>query len=407
MTALSQQTINTVKATIPFLTENSTALTEHFYKRLFEHNPEVKVYFNASHQAAGSQQGALAASVCAFARNIETPENLAAAVSLIANKHVSLGVQPEHYPVVGKHLLASIDELLNPAPKEILEAWGEAYGFLADVLINHEEGIYKSQEWNGFREFTIDSKVKESSNVTSFYLKPTDGGEVPSFSAGQYITIRVPSADGSTTMRNYSLSSYGCDKAFRISVKREDALHADQPSGYASNYLHEKLEAGDILEVAAPCGEFTLDDETIDKLGENNTPLLLISGGIGVTPMLSMLHAVAGKNIPVSFIHGAINSETHALKQEVLEIVSKHDNVKAHFKYSAPLECDKPDSIGLFDVELIKQFLTGDSEVYFCGPKIMMTHMLSFMCELRHDREKVHYEFFGPAEDLQVCPMGH
>lgn len=407
MTTLNQQTIDTVKATIPFLSDNATVLTSHFYKRMFEQDPEVKVYFNAAHQASGSQQGALAASVCAFARNIETPENLASAVSLIAHKHVSLGVQPEHYPIVGKHLLASIDELLNPAPKEILEAWGEAYGFLAETLINHEKGLYQHQEWNGFREFVIDRKIKESSIVTSFYLKASDGGKLPSYSAGQYITVRVPSKDGLTTMRNYSLSNYRSEEHLRISVKREDAQHADQPAGYVSHYLHENLSEGDQIEIAAPSGEFTLDEVSIAKLSKNNTPLVLISGGIGITPLLAMLHAVAGKDIPVNFIHGAINSETHAMKQEVLDLAAQHDNITTHFKYSAPLAGDQPDSIGLFELDFIKQCLPPTSEVYFCGPKIMMYHMLKFMCDLRHDPAKVHYEFFGPAEDLQGCPMGH
>ncbi len=404
---LSQQTIDTVKATIPFLKENGETLTRHFYKRLFEHHPEVKVYFNTANQASGSQQGALAASVCAFAQNIETPENLSEAVSLIGHKHVSLGVQPEHYPVVGEHLLASIDELLNPAPKEILDAWAEAYGFLADVLIKHEEGLYGTQAWNGFQKFTIDNKVKESSHVSSFYLKPKDAGEVPSFTAGQYITVRVPSADGTTTMRNYSLSHYGNNEYLRVSVKREEASHADQASGYVSHYLHEQCEIGDELEIAAPSGEFTIDEAEITKLKENKTPLLLVSGGIGITPILSMLHAVAGEGIPVHFIHGALNSETHAMKEEVMEVARNYPNVNVHIKYSAPLPDDQPDSLGLFDSDFIGQFLSPSSEVYFCGPKIMMTQMLTFLAELKHERTKVHYEFFGPAEDLQTCPMGH
>lgn len=402
MTALSKETIDTVKATIPFLAENATKLTAHFYQRMFRENPEVKVYFNAAHQISGGQQGALAASVCAFARNIETPENLAAAVSLIANKHASLGVQPEHYPIVGKHLLASIDELLNPAPPEILQAWGEAYGFLAEVLIQQEKGIYAEQSWNGFRKFTLFRKEEESAVVSSFYLKPSDGGTVPAYLPGQYITVRIPTADGSTTMRNYSLSCHGCQHGLRISVKQEKAAHADQPDGYVSNYLHEQLALGDEVEVAPPCGDFVFDADAAEKSG---APVLLLSGGIGITPLLSMLHASKGKSFPVSFVHGAIDSKHHSFAEEVRKLVQEHENIRVHFRYSAPLDGDSPDSQGLFDREFLCQYLSPDTEVYFCGPKPMMAHVLNVLDDADHPADKVHYEFFGPAEELIKCPM--
>lgn len=402
MTALSKETIDTVKATIPFLAENASKLTAHFYQRMFRENPEVKAYFNAAHQVSGSQQGALAASVCAFARNIETPENLASAVSLIANKHASLGVQPEHYPIVGKHLLASIDELLNPAPPEILEAWGEAYGFLAEVLINQEKAIYDTQSWNGFRKFTLFRKEQESAVVSSYYLKPSDGGKVPKYLAGQYITVRVPTEDGSTTMRNYSLSCHGCSHGLRISVKNESAAHADQPDGYVSNFLHKRLEVGEEVEVAPPCGDFILDVDAAELAGE---PVLLLSGGIGITPLLSMLHASAGKNYKVNFVHGAIDSAHHAFADEVREIARENENVSAHFRYSAALAGDQPDSKGLFDRDFLSQYITPETEVYFCGPKPMMSHVLSVLDSIGHPEEKAHYEFFGPAEELSKCPM--
>mgnify|MGYP003678403262 CR=1 FL=1 len=392
MTPLTPETIATVKATIPFLSENALKLTCEFYQQMFRENPEVKEFFNPAHQASGAQQGALAGAVCAFAQNIETPENLASAVSLIAHKHVSLGVKPEHYPIVGKHLLGAIDTLLNPAPPEILEAWGQAYGFLTEVLTGAEEGLFAEKPWQGFKSFRIARKVAESDSITSFYLKAEDGSPAPAFLPGQYLTVRIPAADGTTTMRNYSLSSYGNDDFLRISVKRENG-------GHASNYLHNTLTEDNSIEVAAPGGDFVFDFE------KGHAPVLLLSGGVGITPILSMLHANAGGDSLVNFVHGAINGASHAFKDEVDALVEEHDNLSRHYRYSDPEEGDECDSTGFLDLAMIEGFLTPETEVYFCGPKPMMALVHSVLSELGHPAEKVHFEFFGPQEELLKCPM--
>lgn len=392
MTQLTPETIATVKATIPFLSENATKLTCEFYQRMFRENPEVKEFFNPAHQASGAQQGALAGAVCAFAQNIETPENLASAVSLIAHKHVSLGVQPEHYPIVGKHLLGAIDALLDPAPPEILEAWGQAYGFLADVLTGAEAGLFADQAWQGFKSFRIARKVAESEGITSFYLKAEDGSPAPAFLPGQYLTVRIPAVDGTTTMRNYSLSSYGNDDFLRISVKREEG-------GHASNYLHGTLTEGASLEVAAPSGDFVFD------LEKGSAPVLLLSGGVGITPILAMLHATADRDSLVNFVHGAMNGASHAFKGEVDVLVEEHDNLSRHYRYSDPVDGDEPDSTGFLDLALIEELLTPETEVYFCGPKPMMSLVHSVLSELGHPAGKIHFEFFGPQEELQKCPI--
>ncbi|MFC5049839.1 NO-inducible flavohemoprotein [Rubritalea spongiae] len=402
MSTLCEKTIETVKASVPFLSENALKLTCHFYQRMFKENPEVKVFFNPAHQVSGSQQAALAGAVCSFAENIETPEKLAAAVELIGNKHASLGVKAEHYPVVGKHLLGAIDDLLDPAPPEILEAWGEAYGFLADVLIGREKELYKEMAWEGFKEFEVAQIVEESEVIRSFYLKAADGAEAPASKPGQYVTLRLPDGNGSTTMRNYSLSSHGCSELLRISVKRESPQHADQPQGYASNYLHDSVKAGDRLELGAPCGEFYLDVEAHEKSG---IPVLLLSGGVGVTPMLAMLQASAGRTFPVTFVQGAMNAAQHAFSEEVAKLADANANVIKHVRYSAPAEGDMPDSEGLFDEAFLSEFITTETEVYFCGPKPMMAHVLGALESMGHPQEKVHYEFFGPAEELKKCPM--
>ena len=143
--ALSQKTIDTVKATIPVLEEHGETLTTHFYKRLFELYPEVKEMFDDENQRSGKQPTALAASVLAYARYIDNLEALSGAVSRIADRHTQSNVQPEHYPIVGEVLLLSMKEVLKEgATDEVLSAWGEAYGALADIMIGLEQDIYQS-----------------------------------------------------------------------------------------------------------------------------------------------------------------------------------------------------------------------------------------------------------------------
>lgn len=403
MSTLSPETIETVKATIPFLNENGTTLTKHFYKRLFAGNPEVQEYFNSSNQESGVQQQALGGAICAFAQNIETPENLASAVSRISNKHASLGIKPEHYPIVGEHLLGSIDDLLNPAPPEILAAWGEAYGFLADVLIGAEKNLYEEQKkqeggWNGFRKMEVFKREQESKFITSFYLRPCDPCPVIPFQSGQYLTLRVSDGNGSTTMRNYSLSGSPEWDHYRISVKREVPRQADTPEGYVSSYLHTEVSVGDVLEIGPPCGDFFLGNHSAE------TPLLLVSGGVGLTPLLSMLHSV-GEN-PTAFIHAAIDGENHALRDEVTALCEQKPNASIHFRYSTPTEDDlrnaNHDSSGLINQEFLAEYLTPETEIYFCGPKPMMTNIYKALKAIGHPESQTHFEFFGPQEELEA-----
>jgi len=245
---LSEQTIAIVKSTAPTLQENGETLTRHFYKRMFSHNPEVAPFFNPANQAAGLQQKALASAICAYAANIDNLEVLGGAVELIAQKHVSLQIKPEHYPIVGENLLASIREVLGEsATDEVVCAWGEAYGFLADIMIGREKQIYTEHAdmpggWEGFKSFRVAKKERESDVITSFYLEPADGSQLPKFKPGQYITTRVQTPCGHTTMRNYSLSDKPGQVWFRISVKREIDLKAGTPDGFVSNFYMMKLK---------------------------------------------------------------------------------------------------------------------------------------------------------------------
>lgn len=397
---LSEKTIAVVKSTAPVLEQNGEILTRHFYQRMFRENPEVKAFFNSTHQAGGTQQRALAGAICAFAANVDNLEVLGAAVEGIAQKHAGLGILPEHYPIVGENLLASIKEVLGEAATpEIIDAWAEAYGFLAGILMGREREIYHTQEanlhgWSGFKLFRVAEKIRESSVIVSFHLKPADGGKVPSYKPGQYLTVRIPDHAAGTTMRNYSLSSAPCEDHLRISVKEE-------PQGTVSGYLHA-LQQGAEIEIGPPCGEFFLDPAE-----HHERPLVLLSAGVGITPTLAILETVLNSQPErqVIFIHGALNGRTHAFGTHVSGLARTHPNLKIHFRYSDPdaedLKARPHHSEGFIDAELIESLVPAkDCDYYFCGPKPFMASIYRQLLAWGIPGSQVHFEFFGPREAL-------
>lgn len=406
---LNQNTIDIVKSTAPILQQHGETLTRHFYQRMFSHNPEVGPFFNPANQAEGTQQRALAGAICAYAANIDNLEVLGGAVELIANKHASLMVKPEHYPIVGENLLASIREVLGDgATDQVIDAWAEAYGFLTDILVGREQQLYRDSAtrdggWEGFRTFRIDRKDQESQNITSFYLKPDDGDALPGFMPGQYITIRVPTADGSTTMRNYSLSNQPGRDYFRISVKREVAPSAGAPDGYVSNLLHDNMAEGDTLEIGPPCGEFFLNVND-----RHERPLVLLAAGIGITPIMSILKATlnAMPDREIILIHGCLNDDVQPFKPFIDQLALEHPNLKAHYRYSDMAQDDvlaeENCSAGMVDAELIESLIPSrHADYYFCGPKPFMVNIYQDLLVWGIPASQVHFEFFGPREALE------
>ena len=144
---MDSKQIAIIKQTVPVLQEHGETLTRRFYENMFSNNPEVKRFFNPAHQHSGSQQRALAGAICAYAANIDNPAALVGAVDLIAHKHVSLGIKPEHYPIVGSNLILTIKEVLGEAANdEVIDAWTSAYGQLVDIFVGHEKGLYQQQK---------------------------------------------------------------------------------------------------------------------------------------------------------------------------------------------------------------------------------------------------------------------
>lgn len=397
---LTQSTIDTVKATAPVLAQHGYAIIQRFYERMFQAHPELKNLFNMRHQERGEQQRALAGAVLAYAQNIDNLGALTGAVTRIVHKHASLGVTPEQYPIVGEHLLAAIKETLGSAATEpIIAAWAQAYQALADLLIKAEAQLYEQAAqrpggWRGWRNFVVAHKRRESDVITTFYLVPQDGGPVLDFSPGQYISVAVDVPRlGLQQIRQYSLSNAPNGKRYRISVKRESETAAHS-AGYVSNLLHDFINEGDVVKITPPFGDFTIDLQA-------TTPVVLISGGVGLTPMISMLKAVlrdTGRE--VVFVHGARNSAVHAMKDRVQALAETNRRMKLFVFYDAPLENDAPgydfDFEGLVDLRRIADAISQpQADYYICGPLPFMSAQIATLKELGVDDSRIHYEVFG------------
>lgn len=397
---LTQTTKDIVKATAPVLAEHGYTIIQRFYTRMFAAHPELKNVFNMAHQERGQQQQALARAVYAYAENIEDPSALAAVLKNIAHKHASLGVRPEHYPIVGEHLLGAIREVLGAAATdEIISAWALAYGSLADIMMGLESDLYEASAhqpggWVGWRDFVVRDKRAESSVITSFVLEPVDGAAVPKFEPGQYTSVAVDvPALGLQQIRQYSLSDLPNGRSYRISVKRESG--GTQPPGYVSCLLHDHVQVGNHVKLAAPYGSFHIDVDA-------KTPIVLISGGVGLTPMVSMLkRAIQDPQRQVVFVHGARNSEVHAMRDKLRETARKHANFTSIVFYDAPLENDVQgrdyDHAGLVDVGAIQAvILLPDADYYICGPIPFMRMQHDALKGLGIPEARIHYEVFGP-----------
>jgi ferredoxin-NADP reductase len=263
--------------------------------------------------------------------------------------------------------------------------------------------------WSGYRKFQVVKKERECDGVESFYLAAHDGRALPPFKPGQYLTfqLNVPGAD-KPVVRCYSLSDSPVRKDYyRVTIKNVCAA-PDQPEskpGVASCHFCDRIQMGEILDVKAPNGHFFLDMS-------EESPVVLISGGVGITPMLSMLNAVieSGSKREVWFFHGARSSADHIQKAHVEKAAAEHDNVRLHICYSRPEPADvlgrDYQHAGRLTIDLLKQVLPSNNYDYFlCGPGPMMTGVTDGLAAWGVPKKSVHFEAFGPATVKEKTPM--
>ncbi|MFB8174515.1 globin domain-containing protein [Streptomyces sp. NPDC055966] len=387
---LSEQSASTVRATLPAVGAAIGEITERFYDRLFAARPELlRDLFNRGNQASGAQKQALAGSIAAFATHlVQHPDQRPdAMLGRIAHKHAALGVAPEHYPIVHEHLLAAITEVLGEAvTPEVAAAWDEVYWLMANALIAVEKRLYEESGSTGRRPWEVVERVEETADVVTFRLRPADGGPVRGFRAGQYVSVQVELPDGARQIRQYSLSGAPGEDVRQFSVKRVPGDGAT-PGGEVSNHLHARVRAGDVVLLSEPYGDLVLGD-TGDR------PLLLASAGIGVTPMVAMLAALAadGHRAPVTVVHGDRSPADHALRGDHEAWAAKLPDASVHLFYER--DAEPGTRTGL--VDLADVAVAPGTRAYLCGPLPFMRAVRTQLIDKGVAPADVHYEVFGP-----------
>lgn len=413
--SLTTKTLELVKATLPAVAQAGPAFTDHFYKRMFTAHPELLNTFNMANQRQGKQQKALFSAIAASAVSVldhgTLPLDLLEGVN---QKHCALNVVPGQYDVVGEHILGTITEMLNPG-QEVLDAWGELYGALADHCIKREEEIYNEVEartggWRGSRTFKITEKIKEAEFITKFSFAPLDGKPICSFSPGQYLTVWLhPTSWKKRQPRHYSLISDPYTQTYSIAVRKDQ-------QGLVSSHLHDHMSVGDQVDLSAPFGSFNMSG--CEKLWTNHpdAPVVLLSAGVGITPMLGMLGTMKSgptpQSRPVTWLHGAKNGREHAFRDYIVGLSRAHpEDLTRRVWYSAPnaddiqgMDNKAPYHFdGRMDLSQVKPMLPLEnphSQYFCCGPLPWMKSIGKQLVDLGVDKSSLHFEAFGPADNV-------
>lgn len=398
---LSRESTEIVKATLPVIGAAIDQITPIFYRRMFTAHPELqRDLFNRGNQAQGTQQRALAASIAAYATLLvdEHAPDPREVLSRIAHKHASLGIRPDQYPIVHEHLFAAIVEVLGDAvTPEVAAAWNEVYWNMADMLIDIERELYAGagvEVGDVWRKLVVRQRIQESPDTVAFTMASPDGTPLPTPQPGQYVSVAVVLPDGAHQIRQYSITRVDDADAIGFSVKRVVA-EGTAPDGEVSNFLHDNVFEGDLVEVSAPFGELTLTD--------SEDPLLLISAGIGVTPMIGFLNHLrrTGSKREVHVFHADRTPARHAHRAELKELVAALPSASLHRWYEnlGTREAHEFLRTGLIDLEQID--LPERADVYLCGPLPFMGTVRSSLRTRGVPDEQIHYEIFGPTQELE------
>lgn len=385
---LTPEQAEVITQTLPVVGANIEKITPNFYNRMFAAHPElIADTFNRGNQKQGAQQKALAASVATFAATLVDPDAPAPEelLSRIGHKHISVGIKPEQYPIVHKHLFDAIEEILTPEVFQgaVRDAWDAVYLEMERVLINFEKGLYDDlgvEAGDVFRAAHVVSREERGDDVAVFSVKLDDETPV-SYLPGQYISVRQTMPDGAGQLRQYSLVG-GEEGVLTFAVRRVDASE-DLPAGEVSTQLWEKVQPGDAIEISLPAGDLVLDTKSDD-------PVVLISAGIGATPMIGMLDALvaADSKRDVVVLHADRAENTDALRAERNNAVSALANARQQVWY-------EPDLMNLADTELPE-----GAQFYLCGGNGFLQATRQQLADRGIDRNNVHFELFSPNDWL-------
>lgn len=396
---LSPESEIVVRATAGVVAQHADQITALFYQDMFTAHPALLRVFNRANQAIGEQPKALAASVVAFAVQLIDPDapDFTPVMRRIAHKHVSLGIQARQYTIVGHYLLNAVGTVLGDAvTAEVRAAWDEVYWLFGCSLIAEEGKLYAlggTDPEHPWRKHRVVERIEESEDVISLLLAP-DSGEAAPHRTGQYVAIAVDLPDGSRQPRQYTISSGPRGDSLRVTLKRVRGM-GGLPDGQVSTWLHENARPGTVLDVSQPAGDVVLDDA--------NDPLVLVSAGIGITPIAAILEDLSRRSPlrTVRLFHADRAHDSHALyaslRRQVLAMAdAKAQNWYETDAHAAPtLAPALPGRMDLSHVEL-----PDNAVVFMCGPLPFMRAARATLMARGVPAERISYEVFGP--DLWV-----
>ncbi|WP_405431352.1 globin domain-containing protein [Micromonospora sp. NBC_00617] len=399
---LSTTSVPVIEATLPIVGRHLDQISGIFYDTMLGENPELLNLFSRSAQATGEQKSALAGAVAAFATHLVGAGPDAVVfdhlVERIAQRHCALGIRPEQYTTVGRYLMGAVGAVLGDAvTPAVAAAWDEVYWLFAARLIGREARLYAEAGVDGanpWREYVVAKKIAEAHDTVSFILTPADGRPTPAFLPGQYVTVAADLPDGSRQLRQYSLSQAATGGTLRITIRRVRGS-GGTPDGVVSNFLHDGVRAGSRLRLSHPYGDLTLRDST--------APLVLVSAGVGITPMAAILDHVARTQPTreVTTVHADRNPERHPLRQDMHSHGSRLTSFTAVVWYEEASDAPGANQ-GFIDTDSIP--LDPGADVYLCGPVPFMQAVRAGLHRRGVNDEQIRYEVFG-SEQWRSTPI--
>jgi nitric oxide dioxygenase len=390
---LSTEARSIVEVTAAVVADHAEQITTRFYDSMFAAHPELLRVFNKGNQATGEQSRALAASVVAYAVQLIDPTapSFEHVMRRIAFKHISLGIRPDQYTIVGRYLLGAVGDVLGDAvTAEVGAAWNEVYWLFATQLIAEEARLYQQANIDPsapLRPYRVVRRIEETSDVISLVLEPDDGLGLPPIAPGQYVSVFVNLPDGSRQPRQYTVSSTGIGTRLQITVRRVRGANGG-PDGQVSSFLHDRVVADDVLELSPPAGDFVLDP--------SDTPLLLASAGAGITTVLPIVEHIARTQPerPVIVAHADRTAQDHALRETVLHVGRQLDHFTAYSWYETVDPDNTRSRQGFMD--LMEVPLPSNVQVFTCGPLPFMRHVRATLLKRGVPASRIRYEVFGP-----------
>jgi nitric oxide dioxygenase len=386
-----------IRATLPLVGAHVDEITVEFYRRMFDRHPELlRTLFNRGNQAQGAQQRALAASIATFATHLVTPDlpHPSELLSRIGHKHASLGITADQYPIVHEHLFAAIVEVLgaDTVTADVAAAWDRVYWIMADTLIALEHDLYRSagvDDGDVYRRLRVTAREDDPSGTVLVTVRADD---ISNTAAAQYVSVGVTLPDGARQLRQYSLVNAPGAAELTFAVKPVDG-DGTNPAGEVSTWIRTCVRVGDLLDITVPFGDLPQP--------RSGAPVVLISAGIGITPMIGLLEYLVAQecSAPVQVLHADRSEESHPLRKRHQELVDILPEGSLQLWYTEGVDSDSAGlHEGLMNLDGVE--IADDAEIYLCGNAGFVQAVRAQLAGRGIATGRVHCELFSPNDWL-------